>query len=375
MKLPTILQFNLSPTLGGAEVYTAFFSRALVARGWATRVVVRPGSRFWNDLDFGHVSRLPFGSTEDASPQPGDIVVIHAPQVTVLQSLRGQYVVGIAHQALYNVTRPEYYDRADILIAVSNHVIATLQNQGLTRVYPSPLYGVADLNRCGKGEPVNAGVLFDADTRKPRDLILAALTRARQAAAAPRQFEGKKGLTLGIVSRIAPLKQFAALFGFLTPVLLRHPGVNLEIFGAAVGYKSLAELRRAVAPLGSRVRFWGHQPNVVAAYGALDYLLTGLPEREALGLNVIESCAVGTPVLAVAAPPFSETLLDGVTGFLYTEPRQDGGADFERVLTGIESRTLQPDIDGIAAHLQKFSFDRFADRVDAAFAAIAVHAR
>ena len=181
-------------------------------------------------------------------------------------------------------------------------------------------------------------------------------------------------MTLGIVSRIAPLKQFATLFTFLTPILLRHPHVNLEIFGTAVGFRALTELRRALARLGSRVRFWGHQQNLVAAYGALDYLLTGLPEREALGLNAIESCSVGTPVLAVAATPFSETLRDGVTGFLYTDPRLDGGADFERVLTGVESGTLQPDIDAIPAHLDSFSFDRFADRVDAAFREIAAYA-
>ena len=251
MNPPAVLQFNLSPTLGGAEVYTAFFSRALVARGWTTRVVVHSGSKFWNDLDFGSVPRIPFGGAKDAVPQPGDIVVIHAPHIGALESLQGQYVVGVAHQALYDRTRPEYYHRSDILLAVSNHVIATIKSQGLTRVYPVPLYGVADLNRGGKGEPLSAGVLFDPDARKPRDLILAAVTRSLQAVAAPREFERRDGLTLGIVSRIAPLKQFAALFTFLTPILLRHPHVNLEIFGTAVGFRALTELRRALAPLGS----------------------------------------------------------------------------------------------------------------------------
>ena len=148
------------------------------------------------------------------------------------------------------------------------------------------------------------------------------------------------------------------------PILTRHPRVNLEFFGAAVGYKSLTAVRRAVAPLGERVRFWGQQRDVASAYRALDYLLTGLPEREALGLNAIESCAAGTPVLAIAAPPFSETMKDGVTGFLYADPRRDGGQDFERVLTGIESGALHPDFAAAAMHLQPFSFERFADRVD-----------
>lgn len=374
MKRPTIVQFNLSPTLGGAEVYTASFSRALAARGWTTRVVVRSGSRFWDDLDFGGVRRVLFDAKEDASLQARDIVVVHAPQVAVLQSLRGQYVVGIAHQVLYDGTRPEYYDRADMLLAVSRHVMATLQQHGLNRVHPSPLYGVADLDRRTRTGVPTQGPLFDVDARKPRDRIFAALDRARATLAAPRPYERRSGLTLGVVSRLAPLKQFPALFERLVPILARHPGVNLELFGAAVGYKSLAALRRAVAPLGERVRFWGHQRDVASAYRALDYLLTGLPEREALGLNAIESCVAGTPVLAVAAPPFSETMKDSVTGFLYTDPRRDGGQDFERVLAGIESGALHPDFAAGAMHLQPFSFERFAERVDAVMEELAANA-
>jgi hypothetical protein len=59
--------------------------------------------------------------------------------------------------------------------------------------------------------------------------------------------------------------------------------------------------------------------------------LTGLPDREALGLNVIESVPVRTPVLRVDAPPFTETMRDGITGFLYTDPRQDRGRHFAQL--------------------------------------------
>ena len=143
-------------------------------------------------------------------------------------------------------------------------------------------------------------------------------------------------------------------------------GVQLEIFGIAVGNKQLRALRRAVSPLGSRARFWGHQRDVAPAYRGIDYLLTGLPDREALGLNVIESCLCGTPVLAVDAPPFTETMRNGVTGFLYTDPRKDGGRDFAQLLAAIADGTRKPDMAQAAAHLECFSFARFADRVDAA---------
>ena len=338
-------------------------------------MVVDAAARFWDDLDFGDVSRTSL-QAKGGVLQPSDIAVIHAPMPgPTLNSLAGRFVVGIAHQLLYDLRRPGYYDRAELLVPVSRHVGASLQRHGLQRVHATALYGVADLERGVAAGPIVAGALFDADARKPRDRVYSALSRARRSIATPRRYDRRAGLTLGVVSRLAPLKQFPALFQRLVPILTRHSDVNVEIFGSAVGYKSLAAMQDVLSPLGARVRFWGHQRDVAAAYRTLDYLLTGLPEREALGLNAIESCAAGTPVLAIAAPPFTETLRDGVTGFLYADPRVDGGTDFERVLAGIEAGVLRVDRDEITAHLEAFSFTRFAERVDAVMEDIATTAR
>jgi glycosyltransferase involved in cell wall biosynthesis len=366
MSRPAIVQFNLSPTLGGAEVYTAFFTRALVQLGWPTRLVVDPAARFWNDLDLGGAERTASDSGRHFVEE-GEVALIHSslPE-RHLGELDGCHVIGLAHQTLYDATRPGYYDRADMLLAVSQHVIDSLRQHGIDRVYPQPLYGVADLSRGEPSRAIRQGHLFDPDARKPRDRLLAAFARARAAFAAPQRLEQRSGLSLGVVSRLAPLKQFPELFERLVPILLRHPRVNIDIFGAAVGYKSLAAMRSVVAPLGVRARFWGHQRDVRQAYGAIDYLLTGLPEREALGLNAIEAYAAGTPVLAVDAPPFTETLSEGVTGFFYADPRRDGGADFERVLSGIEDGALRPRMDAATGHLARFSASRFAQRVEQA---------
>ena len=84
--------------------------------------------------------------------------------------------------------------------------------------------------------------------------------------------------------------------------------------------------------------------------------MTGLPEKEALGLNALEAQACGTPVLAPDAPPFSETVLEGASGFRYRDPRQDGGRDFERILDAILAGRPRPDPRVAArAHLEKFS--------------------
>ena len=363
MARPTIVQFNLSPTLGGAEVYTAFFSRAIESHGWRTRVVVNPAATFWSDLDFGSVQRVSFGASAGAL-KSGEVALIHSPMPAgALVALAGERVIGVAHQVLYDAKRPAYYDRADMLLAVSQHVIDSLLRNGLKQVHPTALYGVADLRRGNAAGLAGQGPLFDVDARKPRDRVLGVIDLTRRALRRPQTYRRRPGFTLGVVSRLAPLKQFPALFEYLAPILARQPDLNLEIFGSAVGYRPLRELRQALRPLGRRVRYWGHQRDIVSAYAAIDYLLTGLPEREALGLNALEACLAGTPVLAVAAPPFTETLRHGVTGYLYADPRTDSGADFERVLTGIRSGALVPDRAAAALHLEQFAFPRFADRI------------
>jgi glycosyltransferase involved in cell wall biosynthesis len=184
------------------------------------------------------------------------------------------------------------------------------------------------------------------------------------------KYAKRSGLTLGIVSRLTPIKQYPAQFGLLAPLLAREARVNLEVFGAG-GYASVRDLRRALAPLGARARFWGYQESVAAVYAGLDYLMTGLPEKEALGLNVIEAQSCGLPVLAIAAPPFTETVLEGLTGYLYRDPREDGGADFARLLESLLAGRPRPDPRLAHEHLERFSFDAFCARLGPVAKAIA----
>ena len=111
------------------------------------------------------------------------------------------------------------------------------------------------------------------------------------------------------------------------------------------------------------MRFWGYQTNVGAIYPQLDYLMTGLPEKEALGLNALEAQTCGTPVLAPDAPPFTETVLEGASGFLYRDPRQDGGRHFKQVLDAIIGGRARPD-PRVAAreHLAQFSYPALVER-------------
>jgi glycosyltransferase involved in cell wall biosynthesis len=197
------------------------------------------------------------------------------------------------------------------------------------------------------------------DPRKARDRLLGNL-QPIFGIAKEGEYRKRSGLTLGIVSLIVPIKQFPLLFSSIAPSLARH-GVNLEIFGAG-GFAQVRDLKHELKPLGERARFWGYQENVAAVYPRIDYLLTGLPEKEALGLNVLEAQMCGTPVLAPKAPPFTETVLDQKTGYLYQDPREDGAAAFDALLSSLKTKSrIDPRTE--TAHLERFSSPVFAARV------------
>jgi glycosyltransferase involved in cell wall biosynthesis len=364
-----ICQINLSAALGGAEVYAHFFTKALLAVGCETELFVREGADFWNSFDFGDAHMTPVRDAgEIAALLPGDRrwIVIHSPVPSgVLEFLRSRHrLAGLAHQALYDHQRPAYYDLSHLLIPVSQYVIATLEREGLSQIYREPLLGVADLSRGQRpGAAIVDQPLYDWDRNKLRDRVFSAFYPALRALTPRRTFLRRPGIALGIVSRIAPLKQFTAQFEVLAPVLASFPQVSLEIFGSGVGYKPVRDLRHALAPIADRVRFWGEQGDVAAIYPQLDYLLTGLPEREALGLNALEAQICGTPVLAVRAPPFTETVIEGETGFFYADPREDGGADFRSLMQRLVAAPDRPDPRKARAHIERFSMPAFVERV------------
>lgn len=366
-------QINLQRSLGGGEVYTRFFTEALDSLGWETRLVIVRGADFWRDLglDAGRLVEIDDGAElMGVLPAQPCLVVTHniLGEGPAREIASRHTLAGFVHMPLYE-REPKGLRHYDVLFAVSNHVLSSMRAKGLTNVHPEPLYAVADLVPRGERHngPLVANSVFDWDRRKWRDRLLALAEPLLLRVTPGRTYAKRAGLTLGIVSRLTPIKQFPLLFSILAPVLARFPGVNLEVFGSG-GYGSVRDLRQALAPLGARVRYWGHQTDVRPAYEAVDYVLSGLPEKEALGLNLIEAQACGTPVIAVDAPPFTETVLDGVSGHLYADPRGDGGAGFAALLARLlgGEGALRPQ--EASAHLQRFSAAGFRDRVAAALA-------
>ena len=356
---------NLQPFVGGGEIYTRSLTRALVDAGANVTLYAHPAVRLWDGMDGPGLDVVRIENENrllERLPGKGALVLTQSPisPRCVERMAAVHRVAGFAHMPMFRRSA-ESLRPYHLLFTVSRYCIDLLHAAGLAQVYPEPVYGTADLSR--SSEPVIRRTPYIVDPRKFRDVLIGGLgALAGIANRKTEPFNKQPGLTLGLVSLIAPIKQFPELFSILAPILARRPAVNLEIFGAG-GYAQVRDLRRATAPLGRRVRFWGYQTNVGAIYPQLDYLMTGLPEKEALGLNGLEAQACGTPVLAPDAPPFTETVLDGASGFRYRDPRQDGGRHFEEIIDAILAGRPRPD-PRVAAreHLAKFSYPALVAR-------------
>jgi glycosyltransferase involved in cell wall biosynthesis len=363
-----LTQINLQPQFGGGEVYTTFLCRALDRLGVPTRLIAHPDATFWDRLNLPKSTQIDratdHGQVLSMLPQAALWLLGHGPLPSQLIEHRNPrwLLTAMAHMPVQG-RNPRSFDGHDMVFPVSNWVQKGLVSAGIL-TWQEPLYGVSELGDRSETSTlkIHSHTRYDWDKRKVRDLLLGKLQPFVKPFAKKTIFAKRPGLTLGIVSRLTPIKQFPLLFSLLAPILLRHPAINIEIFGCG-GYASVRDLDIALKPIANRVRFWGHQDKVNAVYAQLDYLMTGLPEKEALGLNIIEAQACNLPVLAIKAPPFTETVSENSTGFFYQDPREDGGADFSRLLDKI--LTLETPLKPVHAtdHLSRFSLEAFTERL------------
>lgn len=348
---------NLHRFVGGGEIYTRALTRALLAAGARVTLYAHPAARLWDSLTGENLAITPAENETrllERLPPKNAIVLTQSPLsgACIARLAAGHRLTGFAHMPAYQRSAEEFRPYR-LVFTVSRYCIGLLQGAGLVQAYPEAIYGCADLAR--GNEPVVRRSPYVVDRRKLRDILLGHVESLVGTRGAGTPFARAPGLTLGLVSLISPIKQFPALFARLAPVLAHRPAVRLEIFGNG-GYAQVRDLRRALGPLGARARFWGYQANVAEVYPQLDYLMTGLPDKEALGLNAIEAQACGTPVLAPDAPPFTETVVEGASGFRYRDPRQDGGRHFAQILDAILAGRPRPD-PRVAAqeHLRQFT--------------------
>ena len=361
-------QINLQKAAGGGEVYTRWFTRALADAGARVTLYVDPDNLYWRGLDSKQVKIVGARNPEDivqGLPEKNALILTQSrlPEPLIKLAVAKHVLTGFAHMPMFDRSAIEFKNFAAVF-TVSEYCIGLLRRVGIEQTYPVPLYGTGTLDRSAERDlnnVIRARSPYHWDRRKGRDRMLSVLEPLVCAFIKPPPFSRLAGLTLGVVSLISPIKQFPALFAILAPHIARFPEARLEVFGNG-GYAQVRDLRSSLAPIADRVRFWGYQTRVDAIYPQFDYLMTGLPEKEALGLNVLEAQSLGTPVLAPKAPPFTETVEDGCTGFLYRDPREDAGNDFGELLGALVAGRPRPDPRAAESHMAKFSYTAMVER-------------
>lgn len=369
-----VIQVNRQTHFGGGEVFTEFLTKALHELGHESILIGEAAAEFWATRPkTASWSYVPTKSHKDAAnviqsltaDNTPTFILAHGPvQSAALGNPRPNVPrLAVCHMPVQG-RNPEAYRHFDHVIPVSQWVSTGLRAADLP-VWSEILYGIARVEETDQNTPIKRSSRFDWDERKVRDRLFGFLEPVIRPLFPERRFQKREGLTLGIVSRITPIKQFPTLIQTVLPTLQRHREINIEVFGAG-GFDSIYDLWRVLQPIGDRVRWWGHQPQATVSkiYHSIDVLLAGLPEKEALGLNVIEAQACGTAVWAPAGGPFLETIEAEHGGWLYTDPRLDGGAGFEHLvkqfLKSDAWRTSKPSRN----HLEKFSYPAFRSRVE-----------
>ena len=168
--------------------------------------------------------------------------------------------------------------------------------------------------------------------------------------------------TLGVVSRLEPIKGMDLVVPAFAEVLKAHPDTLLLV----VGDGSLrASMEQQAVELGcaDHIRWVGRQPQEELSqwYGQMDIVL--MPSRsEGFGLTAIEAMACGCVMVASDVGGLPEVVRDGECGLLHrTEDVPDMAA---KITTLIRDQELYNKLKAQSLReVEKYSFERYAELI------------
>lgn len=134
---------------------------------------------------------------------------------------------------------------------------------------------------------------------------------------------------VGMVARVAPVKDYFTLADAARKVLSRHPDARFLIVGdnsqVQLNRQHYAEVHSRLVELGiaSSFIFTGFREDVHRLVSAVDIVVL-CTHREGLPLSVIEAMGLGKPVVATAVGGIPEVVIDSVTGLLHQHGDSNG---------------------------------------------------
>jgi len=173
---------------------------------------------------------------------------------------------------------------------------------------------------------------------------------------------GERPRRVTYVGRLEPYKRIDVLLRALARLAPRFPDAELVVIGRGSERERLEDLARELG-LAERTRFVGF-----VSRDERDRLLAGSrvsvcpSAKEGWGLTVIESNAVGTPVVATDAPGLRDSVHDAKTGFLV--PYADVEAFADRIGRLLSDEPAAAEMSAAAlAWAAHFDWERAADEM------------
>jgi glycosyltransferase involved in cell wall biosynthesis len=188
-----------------------------------------------------------------------------------------------------------------------------------------------------------------------------------------RELEVPEGCgVVGMVARVSRQKDYFTLADAAVQILVRHPDTRFLI----VGDNSLVDLNRShyaevaerLEELGisDRFIFTGHRSDVARLIGAMD-LCVLCTHREGFPLSILESMAMGRPVVATAVGGIPEIVIPGVTGYLHAHENSKELADAVLLLMEDPAQARCMGLTAREHVRQNYSRQRFASEIAATY--------
>lgn len=171
---------------------------------------------------------------------------------------------------------------------------------------------------------------------------------------------GERGHRIAYIGRLEPYKKVDVLLRAAARLVDRFPDAEVLVIGQGSDRPRLERIAREVGMEG-RTRFTGFVEDAERDRLLAESRVCVCPSaKEGWGLTVIESNAVGTPVVATHAPGLRDAVRDEETGFLVAEDDVGGFADRIGRLLADDELAEQMSSNAVA-WARRFDWDRAAD--------------
>ncbi len=189
-----------------------------------------------------------------------------------------------------------------------------------------------------------------------------------------RQWGGGDATTflVGMAGQLIPWKRQELFLEAAARIAAVIPGARFLLIGGNLfdedaAYAAGLHTRARELGLAEKLVFSGHRADMPAVLGSLD-LLIHPPAREPLGRVILETMALGKPVVAINAGGPAEIIRDGIDGVLV--PPEDAGALANAAIALWRDRAAATRIGeaGRTRVRQAFSLSRHVEQMEALYA-------